>query len=497
MMASPVTTPGMMSSQVQPTLRLPKLSYRKKHSDTESVNTMSTETSRISTSTNIPSPLQSTFCPSPRETPTKFSSHTSLRSPSIVSSSVAPKTFKHPPKKRPSFFSGLFSAKEPSAQAFAEYEKRLLKQGRGRASTKALPGVSTAKLPPSVPKVNSKWDGIPQMQREKEDLNGLSITGQNQGPGTTRSAGSDSRSQYTTTSQKRLSRGTLGGVSTHSSSSANRLADLYGWEINSNPVSSSSSAVVDFAAEHRPSTSRLQTSHSAPAPTQRPPPLDTTSLFPAYVSSPYSMNSPSHIEPSTPNGPYSPNVPSHSYSPALTPSDSSPVTPDSISPKTNFVFPQSECGSSGNFKTTVLEAPVRLDEVIIKSTGSNVLGPPATAKRRAKVIPREPGDDRPKTSGSDMPLSSILKDTTQDTPPRPRTGSYFPSSDSASPNIPRRQNSARERLGLGMNLKTQAIAPWSSLDNAKDATTGDVTTTPTQEGGQSIGRKRRKSIFRK
>ena len=412
---------------------------------------------------------------------------------------MIPKSSKHPPKKRPSFFSGLFGAKEPSGQALAEYEKRLLRQGRGHASTKAIPGVSSAKLPPNVPKVNSKWDGIPQMQKE-EDFNQdirASMTGHSRGPSTPKSAGSDSRSQSTTAPQRRLSRGTLGGVSTHSSSSTNRLADLYGWEVNSNPVSSSSSAVVDFAAEHRPTTSRLQTSHSAPAPTRRPPPLDTTSLFPAYVASPRSVNLPPQFEPSTPNESCSPNVPSYSNSPALTPSESSPVTPDATSPKTGLAFTQSEINQPDSIKTTVLERPAGVEEVIIKSTGSNILGPPATAKRRARAPPHERGDDRPKTSGSDMPLSSILKDTAQDTPPRPRTGSYFPNNIPASPTVPRRQNSARERLGLGMNLKTQAAAPWSLQDDAEESASGDANATPTRDGGQSIGRKRRKSIFRK
>ncbi len=495
-MALPLPSPNHMDPQAQPPRRLPKLSYRNKQSDADSINTVSTDASRMTASTNLTSPVQSTFCPSPREPPAELLVTSPFQPLSPTSSTTASKPLKNPAKKRPSFFASLFSAKEPSAQAFAEYEKRLMKQGPGRTSTGVLPGVSSAKLPPTVPKVNSKWDGVPETLREREKQKQefrQSMTGHSRGLSTTRSAGSDSRPLPTPLSQKRVSRGTLGGVSTHSSSrSTNRLADLYGWEVNLNNGSSSSSAVVDFAAEHRPTTARLQTSHSAPAPLERPPPLEKTFLFPPRIPPYRPTSSRRNLEQSPPSMPGSPDVPTLSHSPALTPAfDSSPVTPGAP-PKVNPEFPQSKTSEPDDIRTTVLDAPSSVDEVIIKSAGLNILGPPATAKRRAKVSPGQPSD-RPKTSGLDMPLTSILKKE-----PAKDPSSYFPSSGQALPIAPVRRNSARDRLGLGMSLRNQSVAPWSSLDLTGDnGTEGERITTPTPEGGQSAKKKSRMSMFKK
>ena len=482
-----MSNPGYMSPRNHTTPRLPKLSYRNKISDAESIHTVSTDASRMTSSTNLTSPMESTFCPSPKDPTAEMVSHKPPQSPSIASSSVASKPSKNTCRKRPNFFSGLFGAKEPSAQAFDDYQKRLLKQGSGRTGAAAIPGVSSAKLPPTVPKVNSKWDGVPETLKERE--NKKQESGQWRGPSMIRSAGSES-GLCTSTSQGRLSRGTLGGVSAHSSSSGtNRLADLYGWEVNSPSCSSSSSAIVNFAAEHRPTTSRLQTSHSAPAPLDRPPPLDSTFSFPPHVPSPQPASRQPLFEQSTPSLSGSPNVPSYSHSPALTPCESSPVTPDAPSPEPNFASPQSGISPSDNIKTTVLERPAFVDDVIIKSTGSNILGPPATAKRKAKVLPCPAGDDRPKTSGLDMPLCSILrKETTKGAPPGPGSDSYFPSTSPTPPAAPVQRNSARERLGLGMSMNRQAIAPWSCTDIQDENIMGN---------GQPMRKNSKVSIFRK
>ena len=63
-----------------------------------------------------------------------------------------------------------FSVKEPSTQAWLDYQGNVRKQqisGDGRITASGMPMVSTAKLPPTVPKVNSKWDGIPQSVKSR------------------------------------------------------------------------------------------------------------------------------------------------------------------------------------------------------------------------------------------------------------------------------------------------------------------------------------------
>ena len=494
-MASSLTSSTQVNPQAQSAFRLPKLTYRNGQSDADSINTVSTNASRMTISTNCTSPLQSTFCPSPREPPVDLINSISPRSSSFAPSTAASRSVKNASRKKPSLFSGLFGAKEPSAQAFADYQKSLLKQGRGPTNTAGLPGVSSAKLPPTVPKVNSKWDGVPETLKEKEkQKHGFTQSIAPRPSSSTRSTGPHSRSSSATTSQRRLSRGTLGGTSTHSNGS-NKLADLYGWEVNdASTISSSSSAVLDFATEHRPTTARLQTSHSAPAPSERPPPLDRAYLFPPHTT----PDRPTDLQPQSgqlsPSTSDLPDVPSLCNSPALTPSEPSPATPDAL-PRTDFVSLESEIKTSqpDDIKTTILEAPASTDSVVIKSAGLNILGPPATAKRKAKALQRQVADIRPRTAGVDMPLTSILKKET-----RPGPDCYYFNISQASPATPLRHNEKAETAGLGMSLKNQAIAPWTSPCNISETTADDErAVTPTPEAGQLSRKKSRMSMFRK
>ena len=507
-MAYPISSHGSMCPQSQPAPRFPKLSYRTKCSDAESIKTVSTDASRMTTSTNLTSPMQSSFCPSPREPSVDMMGALSPRASSFAPSSIAPRYTKHQPKKRPSFFAGLFGTKEPSAQALAEYQKQLQKSARGRTSAIGIPGVSSAKLPPTVPKVNSKWDGIPETHKEKDKQRQESRQSKLEhirGHSAARSVGSEVRSTSTSASQNRRSRGTLDGMSTYSNGgSTNRLAELYGWEADSIPILSSSSAIVDFAAEHRPMSSRLQTSHSAPAPSEKPPPLDRAFLFPPHATSQLSPSKEPHFGQPSPSPTSSPALPGHSDSPTLTPVESSPITPGTPPPKMDFASTPRIASSHAklcqldNLKTTVLEVPTAGDEIIVKSAGPNILGPPATAKRAYKASPYQSTEDRPKTSGLDMPLTSILKkEHVKESYPYPVPGSYFPSTGPNAPSTPVRRNSARDRLGLGMSLKNQAVAPWSSPANAGQAGIGGEGNTRPVPDGEISTRKRRMSLFRK
>ena len=73
---------------------------------------------------------------------------------------------KKPPKKRANSFFIFFSVKEPSQQALEDYQPQLRITGGAnskdcRFDTVGLSGISSAKLPPIVSKVGSKWDGVP------------------------------------------------------------------------------------------------------------------------------------------------------------------------------------------------------------------------------------------------------------------------------------------------------------------------------------------------
>lgn len=84
-------------------------------------------------------------------------------------SAAASTTTSAPPKKKSSFLSGLF-AKEPTKAALAQVEADL-KAKYGAATPQKVPHVSSQKMPEHVPKVNSKWDGVPESvrMRDKED----------------------------------------------------------------------------------------------------------------------------------------------------------------------------------------------------------------------------------------------------------------------------------------------------------------------------------------
>lgn len=482
---------GNMNPQALP-LRLPRLSYRISSCDAQSVSSASTEFTTSTASTTPTSPLHSDFCPSPRSPASDMSLPSSPRQSSFVSSSKASSNLT---KKRSKVLSGLFGAKEPSAQALQNYERQLMKQGRGRVTPVGMPGVSSAKLPATVPRVNSKWDGVPRTLKEKEkqsDATRRSMSGLCRQLGTSGSGGSEHRATSTAeSSRRRLSRGTVGGISMRSGSS-NNLAELYGWETNS---SHSGSSTINFSAEHRPTTSQ-----SAPSRQQcwsmssraHPPPT-AIQFLPTELSTPSSVGSP--------------NPPSLSSSPMLTPYDLSPATPNTPSPFLGSTSSKLEASLEENTKITVLEAPGLEKEVIVKSAGVNILRPPAAAKRKPRPTPLQPSEQRPKTTGVDFQSSSILRREAQ-TPKetsssRPSLASYFPNVMSTLGSEPYAklsgsQDSMRGAPVPGMNWKNQAVAPMHSPERATDIKAeGEKIITPTPEGGKSLRRKGRMTLFKK
>lgn len=475
-----------MDSQAEPPRPVRKLSYHAQSGDALSVTTMSTGDTATTTSCSQSSPLHSEFSVSPRLPPSDANTPASSRPVSISPSSSIPRTPNNSTKKRSSYFTGIFSAKEPSARALIEYQKQLLKQGNGRVSAVGLPGVSSAKLPPTVPKTNSKWDGIPhavkERERQQEMVNRQSVGGIGRTTSTAGSSTSDVGSISASSWRKRDSRGTLGRSSAYTSSS-NRMVDLYGWE---KPGSSDSNLVKekDFAIE-RPSTTQTTSSLSAPT-------LQPNSRFP-----PHEANSPqgllgADIEQSPPpvmSGALG--LPEHSHSPGHTPCEPSPVTPNGPSPLVSQIAPDSEKTLYEPSETIIAESA---DQVVLKSTGANILGPPA-AGRRPKANQSHGQSEQIQELGAQ--LNSILKKEAtpiKRTPPRPALASYFEGHNSGTSAAPLRRNSTRDRLGLGMTLKTQThTPPWTAGTGAK----GGRDITPTPEAGHSLRRKARMSMFKK
>lgn len=76
-------------------------------------------------------------------------------------------------KKKTSLFGGIFQVREPTQVALSQVTAQMIAQ-HGSTSPTKVPNVRMEKMPNHVPKVNSKWDGLPESirQREKKDKEG-------------------------------------------------------------------------------------------------------------------------------------------------------------------------------------------------------------------------------------------------------------------------------------------------------------------------------------
>ena len=473
-----------------PKVRTPRLTYRTKSSDASSFHSLGTEHTRLTSSTQPTSPNVSEFSPlpSPRFGFPDAESQLESRRPSLALSSISSHRTDKTTKKKSGIFSGLFSVKEPSAQALADYQRQMMKQNpsgsKTRTTTVRLPGISSASLPPSVPKVNSKWDGVPQSTKEKEKrqelLSRRSMSIMNAGSRSGASAGSDS-SLDASRIRRPKSRDTLGAMSSYSGGSQNRLAGLYGWE-NTEPSSISTKDGTSDEGDHEYQTFSKSTNAS---PLHRPTLLVTQSSVPIQLASSDSHQSPNQL-------PEVPSLPDHSHSPSLTPGESLPGTPGLLSPFDTYQSVSSQDNLSSGVKTTILEAPSS-EEVIIQSSGINILGPPASAKRQPVGLPQQ----RPKTSGMEQRPASVSgtgpASETQASPTGNNSNLKFGQH--------HRRNSAQDRLSLGMSLRHQAVPPWSWSETHPEskpiASDGKRIFSPSpQEGSQAL-RKKRLSLFKK
>ena len=229
--------------------RIPKLSYRNstfgdvgRRDSSSTVSTTHTQSAASSTPT---SPRWSS-CASPGLPPDPSSSATetfptsplTASFPSTGSSTVSstpPKTCATEARKKGITLGSFFRVKEPSTQAFEEYQKQLRRKAQvsnQRTLVAALPGVSMTKLPPTVPKVNSKWDGIPEAQRDREKKNNPqrhSFYDCKKNFGRLGSQDSRTRTSTASSGRPRSSPG-YGGSRT---GSAIKLSEIYGWESTS------------------------------------------------------------------------------------------------------------------------------------------------------------------------------------------------------------------------------------------------------------------------
>lgn len=334
-------SPNTVAQQrLQP--HMPKLQYRNSSIvdiSTDSITAIPSKFSATAAPTRPSSLGLSDHCSSPRcvigsQDPSKSgSSPSSIRDPSLVSAQISAKRSK---KKGKSFFN-FFSVKEPSQQAFEDYQRHMRKKGAtsdGRSASIGLMGVSSAKMPPTVPKVNSKWDGVPQALKEKKakEEGSRSIGTYSRSISTARSDGS------ATTFSSLSSQGSRPHYKLPAQSD-NSLADLYGWE---------SAITLDCCSDKVGSKSLKGKKNSvfrAKSVTSLPEVISVPFQTPPLPSVPPNVHK-NYLEVQLPPLPAklsgklvkaieddvekSLEPPTHCFSPALTPPEVSPVTPNTL-----------------------------------------------------------------------------------------------------------------------------------------------------------------------
>jgi hypothetical protein len=164
--------PGLDLTACSPPTRMPKLKYRNPLPADE--QSPSLEVRRISGQQAVPA----------EEPPTTPSSHASsysrpsfdsasLTSTSLAStaSSASSNDSKTSKKKKTGSVFGFLSLKEPSQLAFEQYaetqRKQALERSTATPTSRPVSTYAAKKLPKNVPRVNSKWDGVPDSLKNR------------------------------------------------------------------------------------------------------------------------------------------------------------------------------------------------------------------------------------------------------------------------------------------------------------------------------------------
>ncbi|KAF2253046.1 hypothetical protein BU26DRAFT_528361 [Trematosphaeria pertusa] len=144
--------------------RMPKLTYRNRlPADQSSLSSLS-ETASTGDTISEQRPPTTPISPAAPS----FDSGSTTSSTSLASSngSTSRDSSKASKKKKPGAVLGFLTLREPSQIALEQFAESQRKQAASKGgsitSTGSIQGISPQKLPANVPKVNSKWDGVPE-----------------------------------------------------------------------------------------------------------------------------------------------------------------------------------------------------------------------------------------------------------------------------------------------------------------------------------------------
>lgn len=387
-------------------------------------------------------------------------------------------TLKPPNKKRPSLLGGLF-VKEPSSLALEQLAQKLIAE-HGELSPRAIPGVSSAKMPETVPKVNSKWDGRPGSRRLK-DSRGQETTG-------TKSTSSRSSVQSRSADISDRDYASSRGDRPESWQSSSTFSDIRGSSVTL--YSAPRTPVSDVDASHsstkgplspgvlgkmpRPHSAR---SHSLRSPSGSSlPPI--TSFFPDQIPDPPALplkfqtdtqaqaalpirpksevTAKSRLQVSTAVAPPPDALLDNISSSSATSAEASPTTPISTYAPISAVDSVRH-GEDGRIITSFLQP--KPEEVLLLPLGENILRPPAWTKRKASPSTKAflAGEARPLEIPDDNqghPQSGHLREglAASASPMRSSLARLHQ-------NLEKRPDSSRDRLGLRASMLVDTDSP--------------------------------------
>jgi hypothetical protein len=372
-------------------------------------------------------------------------------------------------KKRTSIFGSLFQVREPTQVALNQVAAQIIAQ-HGSTSPTKVPNVRGEKMPDFVPKVNSKWDGVPDPVKQKEKK-GKEVAGSPSRDSSSfdqRFRGQEGKARGRSSRNSSSTTGSFGsrGRSSGSHTTSTR-ARFYAQIVNSSgDLASQQQTVRSYplvSSLHTQSTSNASEGSLPESPTQIPfVPRDIASFSGLYTPledderkqdpPEVSVTGPAPVDHSLPTSLSMDFMPQHSASPVATPQETSPVTPC-----LGEVLQSSDRGANKHPR----------DRVALVSSGPGVLGPPAVSKRvhhssgvaflagEAQELSLSDDEEPPM---SDLPLRDWEANGRQ-----AETPSF--ASARRQHDLERRPDSSRERLGLRASmLFRDNDSPWQPQD---------------------------------
>jgi hypothetical protein len=253
--------------------------------------------------------------------------------------SLAPSTMSYQakanPKKKSSLFGSIFTIKEPTQDALNQVAAQMIAQHGSTSATK-VPNVRMERMPQHVPKVNSKWDGVPVAikQREKRDKErARAAKRQSLTASTYRSRSSDRRTDSRASNISGDSRDSRArsahSLSRHHESKNPNPHRFYAQSVNSSG---------DLAAQLRPDEVSEPSSVASPPPSLKSASsksLTDPGIYQDDIPPPPAISE-KHLQEAkygrqprkvlSPIAPPADTVPDHTVSPGPTPKDRSPIT---------------------------------------------------------------------------------------------------------------------------------------------------------------------------